>query len=323
MAKGAKGIFKDYRALSFEQRTLYNTKISLILNGLLAIGKFVLAIFYGVFFTISALVNVFVFFAKVECYLGVEKSHKRSFEFRNLLTSIFLLSMGLMYSIYMARFLITDMKATDYGMIISIIIAMVSFIELSVAIIGCFKAAGRGHYYRNIKLINLSSAFTAIALTEVALMTFAGEGDSSFINGLFGLIVGLFIILIAIYMLFAPKISLVDKEHNKYILKENSNNLIKEENIKIKLTSSKFYADYYYEAKKDNNIIDGYLIKGKIPIFKWKIWVLIIVFTLSEILIFPYVIGAFINYVKNAKLIKKLDMIMLEKNYIKLEEVKE
>jgi hypothetical protein len=75
--------------------------------------------------------------------------------------------------------------------------------------------------------------------------------------------------------------------------------------------------------EKDNNIIDGYLTKGKIPIFKWKVWALIIVFTLSEILIFPYAIGAFVNYVKNSKLINKLDEIMLEKNYIKLEEVEE
>lgn len=323
MAIKAKKMFKNYRELSFEQRTLFNTKISLIINVILAIAKFILAIFYGVFFTIAALVNVFVFFAKVECYLGVEKAHKRSFEARNLLTSIFLLSMGIMYSIYMARFLITDMKANDYGMIISIIIALVSFIEISIAIVGCFKAAGRGHYYRNIKLINLCSAFTAIVLTEVALMAFAAEKDSSFINGLFGLLVGLIIILISIYMLIAPKISLVDKEHNKYILKENAIDLIEEDIIKIKLTSSRFYADYYYEAKKENNVIEGTLKRGKLPILKWKLWILIIVFTLSEILIFPYAIGAFVNYIKNAKLIIKLDKKMEEKNYIKLEEVKE
>ena len=54
------------------------------------------------------------------------------------------------------------------------------------------------------------------ALTEVALMTFASDTDSRLINGLFGLVVGIIISLLGIFIIIAPKISIVDREHNMY-----------------------------------------------------------------------------------------------------------
>ena len=60
------------------------------------------------------------------------------------------------------------------------------------------------------------------------------------------------------------------------------------------------------------------VIKGKNPIFKWNIFIIILVMILSEILIFPYSIGALINYFKHYKLIEKLDELMIENNFIKV-----
>ena len=72
----------------------------------------------------------------------------------------------------------------------------------------------------------------------------------------------------------------------------------------IQLTYSKYYANYYYKGVQSGNLVDGRIVKGKTPIWKWNIWLLIIVMILSEILIFPYAIGALVFYFKNGKLSK-------------------
>lgn len=254
---------------------------------------------------------------KLECYLGVKYPSKKTFDYRNKCIGIFLFIAGLEYSIYMGRMIFTDVAIMDYDMILGIIIACVAFIELAIAIKGCFKSLGKGHYYRNIKLTSLCSALTAIVLTEVALTSFASEVDLRMINGIVGMIVGIVIILISIYVLIAPRISIVDKEHNVYRLEKNSFP-IKDEEIEIKLTNSKFYRDYVYIGRVDGDTIDGHIVQGKIPIWSWNIYLVIFLCILSEILIFPYALGALIYHFKCRNVINKLDSEMLEKGYKKI-----
>ncbi|MBE6137552.1 MAG: hypothetical protein E7176_04065 [Erysipelotrichaceae bacterium] len=314
-----KKLIDEYRNLSFEDRTVFNARFSIIFNGIMAIAKFILAIFFGVFFFVNGVVNILIMVSKSECYLGIKNPNKRSFRFRNNMIGFFLMAAGLQYTFYMARLLLTDVSIMKYDMILGICIAIVSFVEIGVAIKGLFNASGKGHYYRNIKLINLCSACTAIVLTEIAIMSFASDVDSRMLDGLFGVVVGAIIILIGLFVLIAPKVSIIDKEHQVYKLKDNVISTF-EENVEIKLTSSRFYADFYYKGIKNNDIIDGHIIKGKNPIFKWNIFIVILVMVLSEILIFPYAIGALVNYFKGYKLIKKLDIIMSDNNYIKVGE---
>lgn len=306
-----------YRNKSFEEKTILMTKLSILFNFILAVGKIILSLFKGVFFLVAGIVNIFIMLAKIECLLGLRKNDTKKFNYRNTFVGVFLLMSGIEYTIYMTRMAFTDVELAKYNMFLGIIIAFVSFVELGLAIYGCFKSSGKGHYYRNIKLINLCSAFTAIVLTEVALMSFASEFDSRFIDGIFGMSVGFIIVLIAVFIFVAPSVSIVDREHNIYKA-INDEYIIKENHIKIKLTSSKFYANYQYVAFKQEDLLDGHIIKGTSPIKNWNVWILIIVFTLSEILIFPYAIGALILYFKNRNLVYNLDQKLLEIGYRKI-----
>lgn len=314
-----KTLINKYRSLSFEEKTIFSSKVSVALNALLAIGKIILSFFYGVFFLVAGIVNVFFMMSKLECYLGERYPNKKSFKYRNIFIGVFLLLAGLEYSIYMARMVFTDIELMQYNAFLAINVAAVSFVELGVAIYGCFKSYGKGHYYRNIKLISLCSALTAIVLTEVALMSFASETDSRLIDGLFGMAVGLIIILIAVYIFIAPKVSIVDREHNVYKLKDGCVSSVVDK-VEIKLTDSKFYGNYTYVGKIEGKLIDGHIIKGKSPLLKWNIYIQILIIILSEILIFPYAVGALIFHFKCASLIEKLDNIMLEMNYEKIME---
>lgn len=317
-----KSFIHKYKNFSFEERTIFSAKFSIIFNTILGISKIILSFFKGVFFLVAGVLNIFILMAKLECYLGVSHSHKKTFKYRNNFTGVFMILAGVQYAIYMGRMLYADVDLTNYGVYLSIGIATVSFIEMAVAVIGCFKVNGKGHYYRNLKVINLCSAMTSIVLTEVALMTFASDSDPRLINGIFGLVVGLLISILGIFIIIAPKVSINDHEHNVYKIVDFSK---MEETIKtnkiisLQLTNSKYYRNLYYEATIVDDIIDGHINKGKWPIKEYNIFLLILLITLSEILIFPYAFFAVVNYFKNSKVIKKLDYMMSDMGCVKIE----
>ncbi len=315
-----KNLISNYKNLSFEQRTILYAKFSIIFNIILAFGKFILAIFNGPIFIVAGIINLFILLSKIECYKGAKKVKNRSFRYRNNLVGISLILAGVQYTIYMARLFIME-GSIEYNMVLGVCIALVSFVELGVAIKGCFNVVGKGHYFRNLKLINLCSAFTAIVLTEMAITSFSSSEDHRLMDATFGISVGVIIIFIGVYVLLAPKISIVDREHNIY--KSQKEDFDKEsKEIVIPLTFSKFYGNYTYKATKINDLIDGHISKGKSPIFKWNIFIKIIAIILSEILVFPYALGALVFHFKNAWLIKKLDNIMLEKDYVKINNIR-
>lgn len=307
-----------YKNYSFEEKTLFSAKFSILFNASLAIGKIVLGLFHSIFFLVAGIINVLMMMSKLECYLGVKYHHLKTFKYRNIATGIFLILAGIQYAIYMGRLIYSNVETMKYGGFLAVSIATVSFIEMGIAIYGCFKAYGKGHYYRNFKIINLSSAITAIVLTEVALMSFASDMDSRLINGIFGLVAGIIIVLLGTFVIIAPKISIVDRVHNIYKIINNQYDL--KDEFRITLTHSNIYGNYYYDATINNNIIDGYIKKTKSPIVKWNIYIKILIIVLSEILIFPYAVGALIYHFKNISLIKKLDENMIHLGCEKISE---
>lgn len=315
------GFVKKYRNLSFEERTMFHARFSILFNLILAIGKIILGFLVNAVFFVTAAINVFMMLSRFECYLGATKPHRRTFRFRNNFVGTFLLLAGVAYTIYMILLLFSVFEMKDYNMVVGILIAFVSFIELGVAIKGCLNAYGRGHYYRNIKMISLCSALTAMSLTEMAIMSFADKADTKVFDCCFGIGVGIIIIILGIYVFIAPMLSIIDRKHNVYKMTEDSD--LKEERFKFKLTNSKFYGNYYYIGKIQDGNVDGLVLQEKNPIFKWNVFILIFVIILSEILIFPYAIGALIFHFKNAGLIKKLDKLMNTHGCIKLEEKEE
>jgi len=309
-----KNLINKYRSLEFEEKTLFMTKFSISFNFIMIIAKCIIAIWGGVFFFVSAVFNMFMMFAKVNCYVGIKFPHRSSFNFRNNVIAIYLILAGIQYGIYMGRLLYSNVSVMKYDMILGISIATISFIELAIAVYGCFKVLGKGHFYRNIKLINLCSGFTAIALTEMALMSFAYDGEHRFIDGIFGLIVGFVTVLIGIFTFIVPKFSILDRQYRKYRLVnfDKNNNAI---NNCILIKKSKFYYDYYFKITNNDEYVEGVITKGSLKFKEWNIFIQIIVIVLSEILIFPYAVGALVNFFKNRKLIDKIDKIMFENGY--------
>ncbi len=309
---------QKYRSLSFEQRTMFHARFSILFNLILAGIKLILGFVINAVFFVTAVVNLFMLLSRWECLQGATKPQRRTFKFRNNCVGIFLILAGVQYTIYMIFLLFERFEARTYPQYLGILIALVSFVELGVAIKGCFNAYGKGHYYRNIKVTNLCSAFTAIALTTIAITSFVSQpNEVKNLNGWVGITVGVIIILNGIYVFIAPRISIADRKHNVYKIEENSD-LLCETKIKIKLTNSKFYGNYYYIGRNKNKVIEGIVAKDKNPFFQFSLIKKILFLLFSEILLIPYAIGAFIFHIKNSKLIVKLDSIMEQHNCLKL-----
>lgn len=256
-----KSLIKKYRSKSFEEKTEINTLFSIALNILLAIGKTILTIFSGSFmFLISGGINLLIGFSKRECYLGIKNNIQSEFKKRNIKIALLLIFSGLMYIIYMTRLLFIKNSSFNYDGFLSINIALISFVEMGFAIAGILRVKRSGHYYRNIKIINFASACTAIILTQVALLSFTETQNANRVNGLSGTGVGLFIVLLGVFILILPKASIIDREYSeyKYAISFNDSKMkidsyqgkylinINHNKIEIVFSDSKVYGRYYF-----------------------------------------------------------------------------
>lgn len=314
-------LLKKYKNLKPQAKASVSALVSVCTNSLLAVGKIVLSIFRGVFFLVSGVVNTFFALAKLECHFGLKNYNNKDFKYKNIMVATFLLIAGLQYAIYMLSLAFWNRTVMQYTDFLSINIALIAFVELGFAIKGMFSIKGKGHYYRDIKLINLCSAMTALMWAEVALLSFTTGTSNMFVCGLSGAIVGLIIVLISIYIYFAPKVSLIDREHNVYKLSKNKQNLLPlNENNEFNLTISKnkIYGDYVYTATFKDGVLNGNISRTKGCWKSINIYLKILIIILSEILIFAYGIGALVYFFKNINLVKNLDKYMENFGYKKI-----
>lgn len=315
-------LIAKYRSLPYEEKMLYTTRASLGMNLLLGTGKILFGLFFGFVFIIAGSFNIFMFLAKLECLLGI-KTNKRTFEKRNTLISIFLFIASVIYIFYMGRMILFDVKTYNYTMLLGIMIALVAFIELGVAIYGLFRVKKSGHYYRNIKIINFCSALTAIVLTQVAILSFTGTEGVNQLNGLSGVIAGVCALLLSIYIYFAPRVSIIDREYNVYKIAQKEKNNIIDFNVNkgdICLKESKIYGNYIYLYSLKEDLVEGHVMKTKGFWSGLNIYIKILLIVLSEILIFVYAIGRLVYFFRTLRLIEELDEIMIKNGFEKVNE---
>lgn len=270
------------------------TICSLSINLLIGLGKRILAIFSGVVFFVRGVVNILMGLAKLVCYIGLMNSDI-DFKKRNLIVSILVFASGLEYFIYMLNVYLGNFHLSSYETSIALIIALVSFIEIGVAISGLIRLKGCGHSFRNIKLINFVLALEALVLTETAILSFTNSDTFEVSSSLFGFIVGIFVMVLSIFMVFSPYITIANQEKNDFILvNKDKNNL---EEGELTLFKSFIYGDYVYKYKFINEEeVSGEITKKSGFWRKTHILIKILLIILSDILIFVWLIGRFIFF---------------------------
>ena len=313
-----------FKKIPYEKRIKLFALLSLFTNIIMCIAKFIAAaIFKNYFLLVAGMFNIFVFLAKGECLLGL-KYNTKSFKFRNTFIFIFVLTAGIVYTIYSARLIIYEDYVTyNFSMELGILIALVSFIELGVSINGLIKVKKYGHFYRDIKIINFITALTALVLTEAAITSFVNTGihNTKQNNGIFGMIVGIFTIIMSIYIYFAPVISIIDREHNRYkIVDENKAKVyFNESNIlELPLSFTKIFKKYVYIAYLKDNIADGHIELKKDLFQRSNIEIKILLIIFFPLYMIPFFFFHFLYFLRTMNIPKKLDKLMEEHGFAKI-----
>lgn len=254
--------------------------------------------------------------AKLISYIGLLNDDS-DFKKRNFLVSFLVFLSGAEYFIYMLNVYLGNFSLSAYEMPIALLIALVSFIEIGVAIYGLVEIRGRSHSFKNIKLINFVLALEAMVLTETAILSFTESETFTLSSSLFGLIIGIFVMVLSLFMFLSPFITITNQEQNDFLLIEKSkNNLIKEEGS-LTLAKSFIYGNYVYLYKFNGEVVSGSIIKEDGFWRKTHLLIKSILIVLSEILIFVWLIGRFIYFLRCMFLIKKLQKVMIENGFKK------
>ena len=318
------GLISYLYNMNFEKRIKLFSVISLFSNLIICIIKFIGAfIFKNYFLAVAGFFNIFIILAKGECLLGLT-TNKRSFKFRNIFIFIFVLTAGIVYTAYSSRLIIIeDYSMYQYTFGLALMIALISFIEVGLAIYGLFKVKKYGHFYRDIKIINFITALTALVLTEAAITSFANLKieNTKLNNGIFGMIVGIITIILAVYIFFAPTISIIDREHNRYKIVDMDKAKIyfNESNIlELPLSFSTIFKRYVFIAYLRDDIVDGHITLTKSFFQKSNIYIKIIFIIFFPIIMIPLFVIKLIYFIKTINIPKKLDRIMETHGCVKI-----
>ena len=211
------------------------------------------------------------------------KPNKRTFKQRNILIAVFLFIASVFYIGFMVRMFFIERKLKDNGMIYVLLLAFISFVELGFAITGLFR---------------ITNAYSGIG-------------------------VGCFIALCGVYILFAPKISIIGREHNVFELFEKDKNKLinmEKDTVELPLCHSTVYGSYVYRAIVIDGIIDGHIERNKSLWKRMHLFWKIICCILSEILLFVWLIGRLLFFFRSINLPKRLERKMNNNGFIKVGE---
>ena len=89
-------------------------------------------------------------------------------------------------------------------MIIGIIFATFAFASITVSILGLIKARGKTMLIKEYKLTNFATALNSIVLAQIAILSFVQVNvNVALYNGILGIVCGVIILAIGIYLTIA------------------------------------------------------------------------------------------------------------------------
>lgn len=166
-------------------------------NFIWSIVKIILGIIETAYFLcLSGIVTMLIGMTKIIFIRKVQNQNKKI-----IFLSTFLILIGIIYSIYMARYLFTNENLKEYSEIIAITIALASFIELGTSIFSLIKAnKKKDSVVFSYKIVNFSSSLFALVNTQSALLAADNIYDVVSVS-LFGIVSGIITTCLGIFLL--------------------------------------------------------------------------------------------------------------------------
>ena len=293
--------------------------LSLIINFLVTLFNIITGLFLNYSILIIGIYSLLISFSKLVSLYSISKNKANDTRF-NLLTAILIFISSLIYIIYMSL-LINDLNIkTKYTLVYSIFLALIAFTQLTITIRSFFKINIDTLARRNLLLIYFICALTSLLTTQIALLSIntSPSIDTNFYNGISGISIGIFTLIISLFIVFSKKYSLI--VNNNFAFKEVDSSkdkkldLTNKENSLV-LIKSKIYGTYIYSYSYQDDSINGNIIKINPSINNINIFIKIILIILSEILIFIYLIGYLIFLILLIFIKDKLIKIMEDNGF--------
>ena len=175
---------------SIRERKLIFTRVSIVKDIFLIVGKLVISFVSTSFFLFAN--------ALYSCGMGLARyialkmhSQPREKQIANYrLVGIIISIASICYVIYSAR-LFFGGKTGVYSLYIALIIAMYTFVEFGINIRDAFRLRkSKALEAKALRAVSFASTLLCFVLTQTAIMSFAAEGDSSIANALSGVVFG-------------------------------------------------------------------------------------------------------------------------------------
>lgn len=187
----------------FSEQSILIKKITSNFNVFSGIFKLILAV-------ISSSILLF-FYSFYNIGIGIAKktsmreNQKHKYE-NYYLVGIIVLITSISYILY-SDYIYFNGSNANYNMFVAIGIATLAFTNITITIIQIIKAKKiKNIQVETFKLINLSSAFISMALTQTALLSFTLKGDNSKYYGIGGIFFGVLSAIVGIYMIIYTSI---------------------------------------------------------------------------------------------------------------------
>ncbi len=201
-----KAFIIKHNLIDFKTRNYKLSLIAMIINFATAAFKVIAAFYISSYFLIvSSIYSVGIGFTKQIFFRGVMRTKLNPRKERKyvLLMYLALFLSALVYMFYMVRLFYIETSEFNYGMVISLLIAIASIYELVIAIIGLIKSHHlRDNLLKALKIVTLTSALIAIVVTQNAFLTFINDEstvlNNQMSNAIFGLMMGVVAAAIAL-----------------------------------------------------------------------------------------------------------------------------
>jgi len=206
LIKNLKAFIIKHNLIDFKTRNHKMSLVAMSLNFSVAVFK-ILAAFYisSYFLIVSSFYSVGIGLIKRIFFRGVMRSKQDPYKEKKyvLLMYAMLFISSVVYMIYMVRLFYINESPFNYGRLISLIIVLVSLIEIISAIIGLIKSTNlKDSLLTALKTGMLASALISIVVAQSAFLTYISDFGTEFriSNPILGLIMGSTAAIIALVM---------------------------------------------------------------------------------------------------------------------------
>lgn len=170
-----KEFYQDYKNLSLKDRSVITSKMSFLYHSSSALIKLVLGFYFSKIFIITAgFYSLGIVFVKF-FYLFAVNENKEDNRLKYFYIINILLCLNCMiYLGYSLRYFYYD-EVSSHSLVISLAISIFGFTDISIALVGLFKSNKQNDLLLvAIKIVSLTSAFTSLATTQAALLSYDG-----------------------------------------------------------------------------------------------------------------------------------------------------